>query len=270
VIAHGDVQTVTDLDTMIRTKVVSLIDQNRGLVNAQKIGALGFSAGGSMAAELGTRWAMGIDPADGTNRNFRVAAIIDYYGPLRMDRSTATDGVGTSTGGGGLFYLHETRSTDKNVDIPGIRQWNSTACYCAARGTSPCNCDKASSQYLAAYLTAYDPKASNRICSFYSDDANLQGFSAAYYVETAKPAHVAAMYFCSGARDSNVDHDQNLHQAVSWWRPEHLMTVTVPNDGHGFPYDVCETAAATAGVTPPIAWLTQTLNATGDFPPIYR
>jgi hypothetical protein len=187
-----------------------------------------------------------------------------------MDRSKATDATGNITGGGGLFYLHEARGADKNVDIPGIRQWNSTACYCAARGTSPCNCDMASSQYLAAYLTAYDANASSRICSFYSDDANLQGLSAARYVETVKPAHVAAMYFCSGARDSNVDHDQNLHQAVSWWRPEHLMTVAIAADGHGFPYDVCETAASAAGVTPPLAWLTQTLNMAGDFPPIYR
>ena len=269
VVSHSDLVHASDIDAMIRNKVIPLIKKNLSYVNPQKIGGLGFSAGGTVVSYLGTKWAKGIDPATGTNNNFRVGAVVNFYGPLRMDRSTATDGAGNDLGGGGLFYLHENRSHDTNVDIPGIRQWDNQNCFCAGRGTSPCQCDVASTTYLNAYLTAYNTDPSTRICSFYSDEPNLISMSPTCYIEDYNPSHVAAMYLCSGWKDSNVDYDQNLHQAVSWWQPQYLTTVTA-DDGHGFPLSVCNSAADAQGVTRPLTWLTNMLNVLGDFPPITR
>jgi hypothetical protein len=260
-IAYSDITSVAVLDSMIRTKVVPLIVSNRGLVNTQKIGAIGFSAGGTVAAYLGTVWAKGIDPLNGTDNQFRVGAFVNFYGPLRVDRSHATDSQSQLTGEGGLIYLQESRAASQNADIPNVRQWSSSACYCAARGTSPCTCHDAAVQYLAAYA---DPS----ICAFPQDDASLQARSVTRYIETVKPAHVGAQYLCTGARDSNVDADQNNYQAASWWRPESLVNVTIANDGHGFPLSVCESNADAQGKTRPLQWMIQKLDVYGDFPPL--
>lgn len=260
-VAYGDLHKGADVDALIRTTVVPLITYNRGLVNTQKIGAIGFSAGGTVAAYLGSQWGKGIDPSSGTDYAFRVGAVVDLYGPLRLDRTHATDATGALTGGGGLLYLHETRSAGVDVDIPGVRQWSASSCFCAARGTSPCSCKAAS----ATYLAAYQPAAGT--CSFDLDDASLTSMSATAYLDASRPAHVAALYFCSGWKDSNVDHDMNLHQAVSYWRPEHLVTVRV-DDGHGFPLSVCESSADAAGETRPLAWMIGQLSVFGDYPPL--
>lgn len=259
-IAHGDLQDAADIDALIRAELVPRIVNNRGLVNTQKIGALGFSAGGSLAAYFGTQWGLGVDPADNTDHGFRVGAVVNLYGPLRMDRSHATDGAGTLTGGGGLLYLHETRAAGVDVDIPGARQWDATNCFCAARGTSPCDCKTASSTYLAAYQPAAG------ICAFALDDASLEGRSVTHLIEVDAPVHVAALYLCSGWKDSNVDHDTNLHQALYHWRPEHRITVTA-DDGHGFPLSVCEASAAAAQQPRPLAWLLDKLAVFGAYPP---
>ncbi len=267
-IGHGDVVTAADIDSVIRSRIIPLVDNNRGLVNPNKIGAIGFSAGGTLASYLGTVWARGIDPANGTDHGFRVGAVVNFYGPLRMDRTAATDGQGNLTGGGGLFYLHENRGADLEADIPSIRQFDSTNCFCASRGTDPCQCNDASSLYLDAYLTAYEANPGNRICSFHSDDTNLAKMSAAAFIEQTAPAHVAALYLCSGWKDSNVDHDANVHQAAFWWRAEHRVIVTA-DDGHGFPLSVCESTADGQGKARPLAWLKDKLSSTGDFPPTY-
>jgi hypothetical protein len=268
-IANSDIVHAADIDTMIRTKVVPLISKNTAFINVQKIGAAGFSAGGAIAAYFGTKWSQGIDPVTGTNNGFHVGGVLNLYGPLRMDRSPATDGLGNLTGGGGLFYLHENREHDLTVDIPNARQWDNPNCFCAARGTSQCQCDAASSKYMTAYLTAYDPNPSNRVCSFYSDDANLVNMSVTDYIQQVRPAHVAPMYLCNGWKDSNVDYDYNVNQARAWWRPESSMVVTA-DDGHGFPLSVCEASADAEAVTRPIQWLVSKLNTVADSPPIYR
>jgi hypothetical protein len=259
-IGHGDLQDAADIDALVRTEIVPRIVNNRGLVNTQKIGALGFSAGGSLASYLGTRWGLGVDPADGTDHAFRVGAVVNLYGPLRMDRSHATDGAGLPNGGGGLLYLHETRAAGLDVDIPGARRWDASNCFCATRGTSPCDCQTASSTYLAAYQPAAG------ICGFALDDASLEIRSATHLIEVDAPVHVAALYLCSGWKDSNVDHDTNLHQALFHWRPEHRITVTA-DDGHGFPLSVCEASADAAQQPRPLAWLLDKLSVFGAYPP---
>jgi dienelactone hydrolase len=259
-VAYGDVHSGADIDALVRSTLVPAIEDNRGLVNAQKVGALGFSAGGAVAAYLGSQWAMGVDPSDGTDHAFRVGAIVNLYGPLRLDRTHATDDAGAPTGGGGLLYLHETRAAGIDVDIPNVRQWNATNCFCAARGTSPCNCETASATYLAAYEDA-------SVCSFALDDTSLTGLSPAAYIDTRKPAHVAAQYLCSGWKDSNVDYDANHYQAVSHWQPENLAVVTA-DDGHGFPLSVCEAAADASGTVRPLAWMIGKLAMPGAYPPI--
>jgi hypothetical protein len=260
-VAYGDLHAGGDVDSLIRRSVVPVIESNRGLVNTQKIGALGFSAGGAVAAYMGTMWGRGIDPSDGTDHAFRVGAIVNLYGPLRLDRTHATDDGGALTGGGGLLYLHETRAAGVDVDIPNVRQYSATNCFCAARGTSPCTCKTAS----ATYLAAYQPDAG--ICSFGLDDVSLNSLSATAFIDSRKPAHVAAQYLCAGWKDSNVDYDQNENQAVSYWRPESLATVRV-DDGHGFPLSVCEASADDAGATRPLAWMIARLSAFGDYPPL--
>ena len=259
VISYGDIHRGSDIDAMIRTKVIPLINNNRSTINAQKIGGIGFSAGGGIASYFGTVWASGIDPANGTNNNFRVAAILSLYGPLRMDRSTATDSLGNVTGGGGLFYLHENRSVDRNVDIPGIRQWNNPNCFCAGRGTSPCQCDVASTTYLNAYLNP-------SICAMSSQESDLVSISPAAYIEDHNPTHIAALYLCGGWKDSNVDYDENLLQAQYWWQDAYRQAVRV-DDGHGFPLSSCTSAATTQGLPLPLTWLLQKLNLLGNFPP---
>jgi hypothetical protein len=77
------------------------------------------------------------------------------------------------------------------------------------------------------------------------------------------------MYLCQGWKDSNVDADQNIHQAESWWRPESSMIVET-DDGHGFPYSVCDSAAAAQGKTKPADWMLQQLAILTDRPPVYR
>jgi dienelactone hydrolase len=260
-VPYGDLHSGTDVDAVIRTSVVPLIEKNRGLVNTQKIGALGFSAGGAVAAYMGTVWSTGIDPSGGTDHAFRVGAMVNLYGPLRLDRTHATGDGGSLTGGGGLLYLHETRAAGVDVDIPNARQWNATNCFCAARGTSPCTCKTAS----ATYLAAYQPDAG--VCSFGLDDASLVSLSATAFIDSHDPAHVAAQYLCAGWKDSNVDYDQNENQAVSYWRPENLVTVRA-DDGHGFPLSVCEATADDAGAARPLAWMIGKLAAFGSYPPI--
>jgi dienelactone hydrolase len=259
-VAYGDLHVGADIDALIRTSVVPAIENNRGLVNTQKIGALGFSAGGTVAAYLGTMWGMGVDPSSGSDHAFRVGAMVNLYGPLRLDRTHSTDDAGALTGGGGLLYLHETRASGVDVDIPSIRQWSSTNCFCLPRGAGPCDCKTASAKYLAAYQDA-------GVCSFALDDAGLVGMSAAAYIDGHKPAHVAAQYLCSGWKDSNVDYDQNRYQALSHWRTENLATVTA-DDGHGFPLSVCEASADDAGATRPLAWMIGKLSVFGDYPPV--
>jgi hypothetical protein len=260
-VAYGDLHSGADVDALVRSSVVPVIENNRGLVNTQKIGALGFSAGGAVAAYLGTVWGTGVDPSSGTDHAFRVGAIVNLYGPLRLDRTHATGDGGALTGGGGLLYLHETRAAGVDVDIPDARQWNATDCFCAARGTSPCTCRTAS----ATYLAAYQPDAG--ICTFGLDDASLVSMSATAFIDSHKPAHVAAQYLCAGWKDSNVDYDQNENQAVQYWRPENLATVRA-DDGHGFPLSVCETSADDAGAARPLAWMVAKLSTFGDYPPI--
>jgi hypothetical protein len=268
-IAHGDIRYASDIDSIVKTRMIPLITKNLAYVNPQKIGAAGFSAGGTVATYLGTEWAKGVDPVTGTNYNFHVGAVVNYYGPLRFDRSPATDATGALTGGGGLFYLHESREADIDVDIPGIRQGSNPDCYCSSRGTTQCVCDAASRKYMDAYLTAYSPSASSRVCSFYSDEANLVNMSVAAYIQNKQPTHVAALYLCQGWKDSNVDADQNIHQAESWWRPENSVVVET-DDGHGFPYSVCESAATAAGVMKPTDWLVSRLANTSSLSPVYR
>lgn len=269
-ISHSNIVYASDIDNIIKTKMITLIQKNLSYINPQKIGGVGFSAGGGVVSYLGTVWAKGIDPQTGTNNNFRVGAVLDLYGPLRLDRSAATDGAGNLTGGGGLFYLQETRkNVNSVVDIPNVRQWDNPNCYCASRGTSQCRCDAASTQYLNAYLTAYNTDPSKRTCSFYSDDANLVSMSPTDYIQNAKPTHVAQMYLCNGWKDSNVDYDFNVNQANLWWQPQYRNIVRV-DDGHGFPLSVCTSAATAAATTKPIDWLTQQLDVLGDFAPVTR
>jgi hypothetical protein len=260
-VPYGDLHAGADIDALIRTSIVPVVDDNRGLVNTQKIGAIGFSAGGTVAAYLGTVWGVGVDPSSHTDHAFRVGAIVNLYGPLRLDRTHATDDAGAITGGGGLLYLHETRAAGVDVDIPNVRQWNATDCFCAARGASPCTCKTAS----ATYLAAYQPDAG--VCSFGLDDASLVGLSATAYIDSHKPAHVAAQYLCAGWKDSNVDYDQNENQAVSYWRPENLATVRA-DDGHGFPLSVCEASADDAGASRPLSWMVGKLSVFGAYPPL--
>jgi len=266
-IAHSDIVRASDIDNIVKTKMIPLIQKNSSFINAQKIGGVGFSAGGGVVSYLGTDWASGIDPVTKTNYNFRVGAILNLYGPLRLDRSNATDATGNITGGGGLLYLQETRkNANSTVDIPNIRQWDNPNCYCAARGATQCRCDAASTQYLNAYLTAYNTDPSKRTCSFYSDDANLVAMSPTDYIQNNKPTHVAEMYLCGGWKDSNVDYDMNVNQVLQWWLPQYRKIVRA-DDGHGFPLSVCTAAASAAGTVLPIAWLTQELNVLGSFPP---
>jgi hypothetical protein len=265
-IAYGNIVHASDIDAMIRTKVVPLIQKNTAYINPQKIGSAGFSAGGALAAYLGAEWAVGIDPGTSTNYNFKVTAVLNFYGPLRMDRAPSLDGSGVDIGGGGLFYLHENRKQDINVDIPNIRQWSSPNCYCSGRGTNQCMCDVASTTYMNAYLTAY---SSNPTCTFYSDEANLEAMGVTNWIQTKKPAHVAPEYMCAGWKDSNVDYDMNVHQLQSWW-PSSSRVLVRAEDGHGFPLSVCQSTAATLGIVDPIVWMTSQLNVTANSPPIYR
>ena len=74
-ISHSNLVYAADIDTMIRMKVVPLIKNNTAYVNVQKIGAAGFSAGGTVATYFGTKWAQGIDPTNGTNNGFHVGGV---------------------------------------------------------------------------------------------------------------------------------------------------------------------------------------------------